>query len=230
MATPEIIVDYREQVSELPRILKELGIKVIFRQLIVGDYIISTEVAIERKTIHDFITSLFDGRLFRQADELNANYKTPIILIEGDTSLISQMLNNSKVYYGALSSLILKYSVKTVFVPTVEDSAVFIERLVFNSKKEGKPRIISGQKPVKTNDEQINLLASLPGIGPKLAERMIVKFGSPLNAFNASLSDLAKIIGPAKAKKIKAVLLEDKRILKKNDNQSKLYSSSDERE
>jgi len=83
---------------------------------------------------------------------------------------------------------------------------------------------------VKTNDEQINLLASLPGIGPKLAERMIVKFGSPLNAFNASLSDLAKIIGPAKAKKIKAVLLEDKRILKKNDNQSKLYSSSDERE
>ncbi len=219
---PEIIVDYREQASELPRILAEMGFKVGFRQLIVGDYIISEDLAIERKTMHDFISSLFDGRLFRQADSLSSNYKTPIILIEGDVSLISQILNNPKVYYGALSSLIINYNVKTAFVPTVEESAIFIERLAFNLKKGQRPRIVYRQKSTTTRDDQINLISSLPGIGPKLAEKIIVAFGSPSEAFNAKVSELAKVIGLAKARKVKTVL-EYNRHEPENNQQFKLY-------
>ncbi len=222
----EIIVDNREQASELPRILTEMGFKVIFKQLTVGDYILSQDLAIERKTIHDFISSLFDGRLFRQADDLSKNYKISIILIEGDASLISQILNNSKVYYGALSSLIINYNIKTVFVPTVEDSAIFIDRLAFNLKKDQKPRIVYNQKYNLSKDYQINLISSLPGIGPKLAEKVIQNFGSPLKAFNAGVTELAKVVGQAKAKKIKAVL-EYNRYEGRNNQQSKLYPDNE---
>lgn len=218
----EIVVDYREQPSELPKILGELGVKISFKQLLVGDYIISEDLAIERKTVHDFISSLFDGRLFRQVESLSNHYKTPIILIEGDMSLISQMLNNPKVYYGALSSLIINFNVKTVFVPTVDESAIFIERLAFNLKKGQKPKIVYKQKSATTDDDQIYLISSLPGIGPKLAEKMIMTFGSPSKAFNAKLSELAKVIGPSKARKVKFVLEYNRRDPKTN-SQYKLY-------
>ncbi|MEM0145887.1 MAG: ERCC4 domain-containing protein [Conexivisphaerales archaeon] len=219
----EIVVDYREQASELPRILSIMGLKVSFRQLSVGDYIISENVAIERKTVHDFLSSLFDGRLFRQADNLNNNYKTPIILIEGDISITSQILNNPKIYYGALSSLIINYNVKTVFVPTVEESAIFIERLAFNLKKDQKPKIIYKRKSITTDDDQIYLISSLPGIGPKLAEKIVMAFGSPSKAFNAKLSELARVIGPVKARKVKMVL-EYNRQEPESSKQFKLYS------
>jgi len=223
----EIIVDNREQASELPRILSEMGFKIIFKQLAVGDYVLSQDLAIERKTIHDFIASLFDGRLFRQADDLSKNYKISIILIEGDASLVSQLLNNPKVYYGALSSLIINYNVKTVFVPTVEDSAIFIDRLAFNLKKDQRTRIIYNQKKYSSGEDyQINLVASLPGIGPKLAEKIIEKFGSPIRAFNAGITELAEVVGKARAKKIKAVL-EYNRFEGKNAQQSKLYTDSE---
>ncbi|MCL4343772.1 MAG: multidrug MFS transporter [Nitrososphaerota archaeon] len=223
----EIVVDYREQASELPRILGELGLEVSFRQLGIGDYIISEDLAIERKTVHDFISSIFDGRLFRQADDLSNNYKTPIILIEGDMSLTSQILNNPKIYYGALASLIINFNIKTAFVPTVEESAIFIERLAFNFKKGQKPRIIYKQKAVTTDDDQIYLISSLPGIGPKLAEKMIMIFGSPSNAFNAKLSELARVIGPTKARKIKKVLEYNR---KKPEGNSQIKLNPDQNE
>ena len=48
----------------------------------VGDYILSPEMCVERKSISDLKGSFISGRLYHQAEVMSRNYKTPILLIE----------------------------------------------------------------------------------------------------------------------------------------------------
>ena len=69
-------------------------------------------------------------------------------------------------------------------------------------------------------------MCSLPGVGEKIAIRMLEKFGSPLKVLSASTKDLAKIagLGESRAKKIK-VMLERKSKHTKPSNQKTLHDS-----
>jgi len=57
---------------------------VIPKALDVGDYLLSPEIVIERKSIPDLIGSLKSGRLHSQAEGLCRQYKNPILMIEFD--------------------------------------------------------------------------------------------------------------------------------------------------
>ena len=58
MPFARIVVDSREAASGIPEILRKRGLYVQMKTLDVGDYIVSS-YAVERKTVHDFITSLY---------------------------------------------------------------------------------------------------------------------------------------------------------------------------
>ncbi|KAJ5670656.1 uncharacterized protein N7477_006019 [Penicillium maclennaniae] len=49
-----------------------------------GDYILTPEICVERKSIRDLISSLRNGRLYNQAETMLQHYKTPLLLIEFD--------------------------------------------------------------------------------------------------------------------------------------------------
>ena len=55
---------------------------VLVSALQVGDYILSPEMCVERKSISDLKGSFISGRLYHQAEAMSRNYKTPILLIE----------------------------------------------------------------------------------------------------------------------------------------------------
>jgi hypothetical protein len=48
---PEIVIDHREMRSPVAKILERLGVKLTFRTLLVGDYVVSDRIAFERKTM-----------------------------------------------------------------------------------------------------------------------------------------------------------------------------------
>ena len=100
-----IVVDEREKKSGIPDLLKGIGINLEIKTLPIGDYIVAPEIIVERKTISDLISSIFDGRLFDQCNRLKEHYKFPILLIEGDTSEIEELAENPFVFYGAISSI-----------------------------------------------------------------------------------------------------------------------------
>jgi DNA excision repair protein ERCC-4 len=56
--------------------------------------------------------------------------------------------------------------------------------------------------------QQLSILSSLPGIGDKLAVRMLQKFRTPQSALNASVAELARIpgFGTARAEKMRKIL------------------------
>ncbi len=50
----------------------------------IGDYILSPELCVERKSLPDLRQSFMSGRLYNQAEAMSRHYKTPILLIEFD--------------------------------------------------------------------------------------------------------------------------------------------------
>ncbi|EPS28441.1 DNA repair protein rad16 [Penicillium oxalicum] len=83
-APPRVIVDVREFRSALPSLLHGNNMIVIPCQLTVGDYILTPDICVERKSIRDLIASLRNGRLYNQAETMIQHYKTPLLLIEFD--------------------------------------------------------------------------------------------------------------------------------------------------
>ena len=83
-APPTIVVDVREFRSALPSLLHGRSMVVIPCQLTVGDYVLSPEICVERKSVRDLIQSFRNGRLFNQAETMLQHYKYAMLLIEFD--------------------------------------------------------------------------------------------------------------------------------------------------
>ena len=222
-----IIIDERERKSGIPKLLKDIGVNVEIKTLPIGDYIVSHETVVERKSINDLISSIFDGRLFDQCNRLKEHFQFPIILLEGNVDEIESITENPLVFYGALSTIAIDYKIPIIPTPNASHTAKLLVSL--SSRKES----IKGpllKKIKKSNDvqkQQLSVLCSLPGVGEKIAIRMLEKFESPLKVLSASTKDLAKIpgLGESRAKKIKK-MLEKKSRHTKPSNQKTLQETS----
>ena len=111
-----IVADERERKSGIPYELTRLNAQVDFKQLDVGDYLISPSGAVERKSIRDLMNSIYDGRLFTQCSELALHYGKPILVIEGDINSVEKLTDNMMVFYGAVATLALNF--KLVIIHT----------------------------------------------------------------------------------------------------------------
>lgn len=89
-----MIVDSREFRSALPSILHHREFEILPATLETGDYILTNEIAVERKSISDLYSSFNSGRLYKflifqlifdrytQATNLTRHFKKPSLLIE----------------------------------------------------------------------------------------------------------------------------------------------------
>ena len=220
-----IVVDERERNSKVPKFLIEDGAQIDFARLSVGDYIISPEIAIERKTISDLINSIYDGRLFIQCSDLIQFYSKPILLIEGNI-LNLQFENFSEKQndeieitvekilqiYDALATVALIFRIPIIHSPSANYTSKFLIILLNKAIKSGitinGPLIKRIKKGNHVQLQQLSILSSLPGVGDKLAIKLLKKFGTPSRAINASISELSLIpgFGKARAEKVKKIL------------------------
>ena len=118
-----IIIDERERKSGIPELLKKVGVNVEIKTLPIGDYIVAPETIVERKSIRDFMSSIFDGRLFDQCNRLKEHFQFPIILIEGDVDEIDEIAENPLVFYGALSSVAIDFKIPIIPTPNASHTA-----------------------------------------------------------------------------------------------------------
>ena len=221
-----IIIDERERKSGIPKLLKAIGVNVELKTLPIGDYIVSHETVVERKSINDLIASIFDGRLFDQCNRLKENFKFPIILLEGNVDEIESITENPLIFYGALSTVAVDFQIPIIPTPNASHTAKLLISLSSRKDSIKGPLLKKIKKSNNTQKQQLSVLCSLPGVGEKIAIRMLEKFGSPLKVLSASTKDLAKIagLGESRAKKIK-VMLERKSKHTKPSNQKTLHDS-----
>jgi hypothetical protein len=77
-----VVIDVREFRSALPCLLHESGAEIVPITLNIGDYVLSPDICVERKSIPDLIGSLNSGRLYNQCVSMTRYYKSPALLIE----------------------------------------------------------------------------------------------------------------------------------------------------
>jgi len=191
----KIFVDYREKNSMVASELIHLGFEVEFLELKVGDYLINN-VAIERKTVSDFKVSMINGHLKKQLEELQ-QYENKLLLIEGieEHELYSDNSEgiNANAVRGFLLSILLKHKIPIIFTKDAEDTAKFID--VLARKKEVESSLNATKKSFNKKEQMQFIIEGFPGIGPKTAKKLLEKFKTMNNIFNASSEDLEKEIG-----------------------------------
>jgi len=195
--SPKIIIDYREKNSFVVSKLIKLGFDVEFKALKVADYIVK-DVAIERKTVNDFISSMINRRLLIQLQELQ-QYENRLLMIEGidEQELYTDSEKKIGIHpnsvRGFLLSIVLKYKVPIIFTKNEGDTARFIYVL---SKRKSKELSLNVTKKALNTKEQLQfIIESFPGIGPKSAKKLLEKFKSIKNIANASKNELKEILG-----------------------------------
>ena len=212
-----IVVDEREKKSGIPNLLKSIGINLEIKTLPIGDYIVAPETIVERKSISDLVSSVFDGRLFDQCNRMKENFQFPIIIIEGDTGEIEELIENPFVFYGAVSSVALDFKIPIISTPNASHTAKLLVSMCSRKNTTKGPFIKKIRKSNDIQKQQLSVLSSLPGVGEKIAIRMLEKFGTPLKVFSASSTELSKIsgLGESRAKKIKKMLQVKSKHMKK---------------
>jgi DNA excision repair protein ERCC-4 len=219
-----IVVDERERNSNIPELLKNAGAVIDFTQLKVGDYVVSSETAVERKTVRDLISSIYDGRLFVQCSDLVKYYQKPLLVVQGNIAELAQASEDMEdpddiklhaermpLAYDALITVATEFRIPIINTPFAEQTAQLLVTLVNRSLQEGRAtgpllRKIKKENPIYI--QQLSVLASLPGVGEKLAARMLKKFHTPIRALNASAAELATIpgFGLTRAERVRKVL------------------------
>lgn len=217
-----IIIDEREKKSGIPDLLKAVGVNIEIKTLPVGDYIVAPETVVERKSIRDLISSIFDGRLFDQCNRLKEHFQHPVILMEGDVDEIEEITENPLVFYGAISSVAMDFKIPILPTPSASHTAKLLVSMCSRKEHPTGPFLKKIKKSSDLQRQQLSVLCSLPGVGEKLAIRMLEKFGTPLGALSASSTELSKVdgLGTARAKKIKEMLDSKSKHLKKSNQRT----------
>lgn len=221
-----IIVDERERKSGIPELLKSVGLNLEMKTLPIGDYIVAPETVVERKSIRDLMSSVFDGRLFDQCSRLKEHFQHPVVLMEGNVDEIEEITENPLIFYGAISTVVLDFKIPVIPTPSATHTAKLLVSMCSRKDTPKGPYLKKIKKSSDLERQQLSVLCSLPGIGEKFAVRMLKKFGTPLKVFTATTSELSKVegLGDARAKKIKKIL-DSKSKFQKEINQKTLHDS-----
>ena len=218
-----VYVDSREGNSSVIRALDSIGVKVKINTMSVADYQVSEEVAIERKTAKDFVDSIVDKRLFKQARAMMEEFKKPVMILEGDDFYTGFI--NPNAIRGSIASIALDFGISIIPTRNSEDTAAMIKRIAIREQK-GEKRSIqirTERKPENLWEQQLFIIESLPGIGPTHARSLLEHFGTVNAIMNASESQLMDVAGIGKktAANVKKVI-DSKYLYFKKDKNEKL--------
>jgi len=153
-------------------------------------------VAIERKTIQDFIVSMINKRLVRQLEEIK-QYRKQILVIEStekhDTYCNDKKINSNAIR-GFILSILLDMNIPILFTKDSQDTAMFLWLLA--RKKEKSNISLRVKRKVLNKRELLQfILEGFPGIGPATAKKLLQRFKTIKNIFNTPIEILKKEIG-----------------------------------
>lgn len=175
---------------------------------------------VQRKELNDFIASLNDGRLTKEVGQMKASVALPVVVIEGKIRFIHGVLASSSGYgrgreitedgwQGRLLSL-MHMGVHVQYTADRDDTARWV--CAYYGWSSRPDHHTASTRPmersdywgnVSNEDFQMHMLTSLPGIGPKLALRIIRTVGMPLT-LGVGVDELMMVegLGAKKAQQI----------------------------
>ncbi|KAI6043131.1 hypothetical protein EDC04DRAFT_2962374 [Pisolithus marmoratus] len=203
----QVIVDIREFRSTLPSLLHASGLQVIPATLTVGDYILTPEICVERKSIPDLVSSFNSGRLYTQCELMSVHYKQPILLIEFEENKafsLELIAETTKSYARPTAKTASKSNTgpsETDRVPSLQSKIVLLT-LHFP-----RVRIIWSSSPYATADIFNDLKANSPEPDPSRAIAIGAEEDPDVGAgVNTAAEDLLRCLPGISTKNVKYVM------------------------
>lgn len=214
-----VIVDMREFRSELPSLLHRRGLDIEPVTLEVGDYILTPDVCVERKSVSDLIGSLQSGRLYTQCLSMSRYYKKPVLLIEFDPakpfSLMSRADFRNEISSNDISSKLTLLTLhfprlRILWCPSPHTTAE-----VFFELKHGRPepdaataQAITAESDIVAESSDLynpgpyDFLLKMPGVNTKNYRALIKNADSLADVAKLSQEKLTEILGNANNAKL----------------------------
>ncbi|KAG0242467.1 hypothetical protein BGW41_004035 [Actinomortierella wolfii] len=207
---PQIVVDIRELRSSLPSILDAQGFTIIPCTITVGDYVLSPNVCVERKSISDLISSLSSGRLYTQVEAMTAHYKNSVLLIEFDEDKAFALQTASEIRPDiSITDISSKLVLLTLAFPTLRviwSSSVHATVEIFEDLKrsEDEPDAATAQSVGVDQQEGIDsdfnlvpqdMLRCLPGITSKNYRHVMRKVENIRELVDMDIQSLKTLLG-----------------------------------
>ncbi|KAJ3269576.1 DNA repair endonuclease XPF [Terramyces sp. JEL0728] len=210
--TKKIICDVREFRSSVPLLLFARRIKVIPITLEVGDYILSPEIAIERKNLSDLTQSLKSGRLYKQCHSMSLSYQRFGLLVEfQDTKSFSLAISKNESDMDVTRRLVLlcihfpKLSI--LWSPSPPNVAELFEDLQVKQDppdpEQARLKGVDKQQIGVYNQTLMDVLLNVPGISPNNV-RIVMKSVKNLQELSEmGLEDAQKLLGEMPGRQLK---------------------------
>jgi len=207
-----IAIDSREP-TRIKQLISKKGAKTKGEYLEIGDYLFPSSTIVERKTGADFISSIYDKRIWIQAKNMS-QYEHPIIAIITDNKwkdfYFRKGRHTHKSWISTIATLSSRYNISVL---TFEDENDFVDYLVALDKKlsgeteSSRPDPIA-RKPTTLQERKENVLCGAEGVSIKTAKQILECYGSVKNVANETIEGLQNIKGIGKkiAKNIYEVL------------------------
>jgi len=203
-----LFIDSREPESISNIINKEYQIPIKRVRLSLGDYLFSN-VCIERKTVNDFLSSIYNRRLFKQLYKLSLFSEKPILIIQGllpvyrilrvknkivKVELTNKELENrKKLVLANLALAYLSYGIPFYWAKSENELIEFIVQLYYKSDKK-TPKLIPlktiRKKSMSKTEIKTAMLGCIPNLGKKLANQL----ASTLSIQELANMDVSKLI------------------------------------
>jgi hypothetical protein len=145
-------------------------------------------------------------------------------------SRTKSLIEKIPLIYDALAKVALDFRIPVIHTPSSDYTSQLLVVMVNKSLHNGRATGPLLKRIKKGNPEyiqQLSIISSLPGIGDKLAVRMLDKFQTPIKALNASSAELARIsgFGTERAARVRRIL--DNATRQTNNNTSRTAENSE---
>ncbi|AGB39717.1 DEAD/DEAH box helicase [Natronococcus occultus] len=208
----EVVADQREMDANIARELsRRESYEVRLETLEVGDYVLSDRVAVERKSVADFVDSLVGGdrSVFEQVGAMSRHYARPIVVVEGE-GLYEQRDVHPNAVRGALSSLAVDFGASVLRTESEADTTDLLAVIAGREQEVGDREVsVHGQKQAKTMAEQQEyVVSSIAEIGPVTARALLEEFGTVEAVMIATEDELMEAdgVGRVTAERIRDVI------------------------
>lgn len=165
-------------------------------------------IGVERKSSKDFIDSIRDGRVFRQADMMKGFYQVSFIAVSGS---IGDYLYDTEipmsVIMGTIASLVTRRNINILWFD-YDDQLVDCILYMFKKITEGKYDDVKVGREAEFISYPIYTLVKIPFVSSVMANDLLEKFGSIDDIAKAEKDELMEIkgIGEKRYKELKEVL------------------------
>ena len=217
----QLIVDHREApsglIDELINYSYETEAAVIsthveISALPVGDIVCSDRVAIERKSVSDYVDTFINAQrdLFTQSIDMLRAYPKSVMVLEGD-SIFGIRNIHPEALRGSVCGLTVGMRVPIIHTLNVEQTACYAvtigRREQFSQKRSVS---MHGKRSGMSKKQRMIYVVSAigDGVGVVVAEALLEHFGSVQAVFDAPAEELVKVegVGPKTSKKIREII------------------------